>query len=131
MYKLNEFHSPFEKLDCIRAMIGNTIKLTTKENSKAGHKKCVTADDLAPILIYAIVTSSSPLLLINIKYINNFMTDDLMCGEEGYCLTTLLFAVEYIETVDLEELVKKDSDSVDDPSKHEEGEEEDAWVIVE
>ena len=112
-------------------MIGNTIKLTAKENSKAGHKKGVSADDLAPILIYAIITSSSPLLLTNIKYIDNFMTDDLMCGEEGYCLTTLLFAAEYIETVDLEELVKEDRDSADDSSKHEEGEEEDTWIIVE
>lgn len=84
--------------------MNESIKLVSKGKNQLGNRKGVSSDDLMPVLIYAIVTSSTPLLLINISYIDNFLPDEYMCEEEGYCLTTLLLAAQYVETVDLDKL---------------------------
>lgn len=130
LYNINSFHSPFSKLKCIKTLINNVTQIVSKELFKTKGKKEISSDDLLPVLIYAVISSSSPMLLINAKFIEKFIPDDFMRGEEGYCLITLLLATEYIEKVDLNQLVRDFKDDTGSPDGAYEGEEEESWVIV-
>lgn len=59
----------------------------------------IGADDLVPILSYVIVRSELPLLISELQAVEDFIHDEYLMGEEGYCLISLQNAVQYLESL--------------------------------
>ncbi|CAG5132464.1 unnamed protein product, partial [Candidula unifasciata] len=56
----------------------------------------VGADDLLPVLSYVVVQSAMPQLSAECHAMSEFIHEGYMMGEEGYCLTSLRTALNYV-----------------------------------
>ncbi|XP_078527135.1 VPS9 domain-containing protein 1 [Lissotriton helveticus] len=59
----------------------------------------IGADDLLPILSYVVLKSQLPQLVSECVALEEFIHEGYLIGEEGYCLTSLLSALTYVESL--------------------------------
>lgn len=57
------------------------------------------ADDLLPLVSFAVLRSGLPQLLPECAALEEFIHEGCLLGEEGYCLTSLRSALAYLETL--------------------------------
>ncbi|BFZ12810.1 hypothetical protein BsWGS_15849 [Bradybaena similaris] len=101
---VREHYTMLNKLECVVKVCRHICECVDDYYSKtrgtgesANHKApSVGADDLLPILSYVVVQSAMPQLPSECHAMTEFIHEGYMMGEEGYCLTSLRTAVNYI-----------------------------------
>ena len=99
--KIDKEKSINEKLNCISKtynIINNAINFSSGENSNAG------ADELSPIFQYIIIQAQPKRFFSNIYYIKCFLSKDKKKTYEGFLLSQMKFAAEFIMKIDHEKL---------------------------
>ncbi|XP_065828103.1 VPS9 domain-containing protein 1-like isoform X2 [Oscarella lobularis] len=91
---------PLDKLECVVATVNGILESAEKYwESKGKPCECIGADDLLPVLTYIVVKSRLPQLVSEYAAIEEFVHENYLMGEEGYCLATLNTALAYVESL--------------------------------
>lgn len=90
--------TPQRKLECIVRTL-RVICECTEEYCPTPGSAAIGADDLLPILAFVVLKSSMSHLLSECAALEEFIHEGYLIGEEGYCLTSLLSALAYLETL--------------------------------
>ncbi|KIK56317.1 hypothetical protein GYMLUDRAFT_47084 [Collybiopsis luxurians FD-317 M1] len=94
LLKLNHYKAPRDKLICILnccKVIFGLIRHLQKDEG---------ADAFVPILIFVVLKANPENLLSNVEFINRFRNPDKLQSEAGYYLSSLMGAVQFIESMD-------------------------------
>lgn len=92
--KVNHYKAPRDKLICILnccKIIFGLIRHLRKDEG---------ADSFVPILIYVVLRANPVHLLSNVEFINRFRNPEKLQSEAGYYLSSLMGAVQFIESMD-------------------------------
>ena len=89
-----ELQSPYEKL---KSMVRLTQSLCSKLKSNSEDSTEVSADDLIPALCLAVVKSGYHQLISECYAIEQLVDQKYLLGEEGYCLSSIMTALKYIQ----------------------------------
>ena len=95
--KIDEGKTVYDKLKSIadaHNTINTTIKFSTGKNNDAG------ADDLSPIFQYIIIKARPKRFYSNIYYIKCFLGSNQITGINGFLLSQMEFAGEFINKID-------------------------------
>ena len=95
--KIDEGKTVYDKLKSIadaHNAINTTIKFSTGKNTDAG------ADDLSPIFQYIIIKAKPKRFFSNIYYIKCFLGKNQITGINGFLLSQMEFAGEFINKID-------------------------------
>ncbi|XP_078688486.1 VPS9 domain-containing protein 1-like isoform X2 [Branchiostoma floridae x Branchiostoma belcheri] len=95
-------NSPISKLECIVRTCRAVCECADHDTSEgAGQKTAASigADDLLPLLSYVILQSELPQLMSECHSMEVFIREGYLLGEEGYCLTTLQTALDYVASL--------------------------------
>ncbi|ELT91783.1 hypothetical protein CAPTEDRAFT_225230 [Capitella teleta] len=92
--------APLSKLECI-VRISRQICHCVEAyyNERAEKAPSIGADDLLPILAYVVIQSRLPQLVSECHALEEFVHEGYLMGEEGYCLTSLQTAVNYVLSI--------------------------------
>ncbi len=103
--KMNTMRTPCGKLDCLKdclqlisQALGKTCPLETCEYG---------TDDFLPALIVLVISTNPPQLASSIEFLqcfHNHPTDIHHNGEEGYMLTLLVSAIQFLKNADANDL---------------------------
>lgn len=89
--------SPSQK---IRVLVYVTRLICMDTTSSEGTQgQPLGADDLVPTLSYVLVQSAVPQLYSECLTLEQVLDSRYMLGEEGYCLTSILMALKYLESL--------------------------------
>ncbi|KAH7890871.1 hypothetical protein F5I97DRAFT_1800071 [Phlebopus sp. FC_14] len=92
--KVNHYKAPRDKLICIlnccKVIFGLLRHL----------KKDEGADAFVPLLIFVVLNANPEHLLSNVEFVNRFRNSAKLQSEAGYYLSSLMGAVQFIETMD-------------------------------
>lgn len=102
---INQFKTPRDK---VIILINFVYILNTMINENSKKKKPSGADEVFPIVVYAILKSGIRKLKSNMKYIKNFRHFSRLESAEEYYFTTISSAIEFIEKLKLEHLAHID-----------------------
>lgn len=86
--------APFEKL---KSMVRLTQVLCLKLKSSSLNSTEVSADDLVPALCHVVLKSGSHQLISECYAIEQLVDQRFLLGEEGYCLSSIMTALKYIQ----------------------------------
>ncbi|KAF5379285.1 hypothetical protein D9757_007628 [Collybiopsis confluens] len=92
--KINHYKAPRDKLICILnccKVIFGLIRHLQKDEG---------ADAFIPVLIFVVLKANPENLLSNVEFINRFRNPDKLQSEAGYYLSSLMGAVQFIESMD-------------------------------
>ncbi|KAG2137829.1 hypothetical protein BD769DRAFT_1436482 [Suillus cothurnatus] len=92
--KVNHYKAPRDKLICILnccKVIFGLIRHLRKDEG---------ADSFVPMLIYVVLRANPEHLLSNVEFINRFRNPAKLQSEAGYYLSSLMGAVQFIESMD-------------------------------
>uniref|UniRef100_A0A803JVF7 VPS9 domain-containing 1 n=1 Tax=Xenopus tropicalis TaxID=8364 RepID=A0A803JVF7_XENTR len=93
-------HTPQRKMECIvRTM--RVICECAEEYCTTPGTSAIGADDLLPILAFVVLKTQMPQLLSECAALEEFIHEGYLIGEDGYCLTSLLSALSYVESLPL------------------------------
>ncbi|KAF6211424.1 hypothetical protein GE061_011936 [Apolygus lucorum] len=94
---MQDVYSPLEKMDCLRKSIDSIVKAVKRSVNRGG---MCGADEILPFFIWVLVQSGMVAAEIQADYMKGLLEQsELDKGEVGYCLTTLLTAVEYLKSI--------------------------------
>ncbi|XP_071092278.1 VPS9 domain-containing protein 1-like isoform X2 [Haliotis cracherodii] len=102
LQKVKEYYTMLSKLECVVRVCREVCTCVEQHYSSGeadpGRKTppSVGADDLLPILSYVVVRSKMPQLVSECQAMSEFIHEGYIMGEEGYCLTSLQTAVNYV-----------------------------------
>ena len=88
-----------KKCNAEAASAGETDAASSSASSSAGS---IGADDLLPILSFAILRSRLPQLASESRAMSEFIHESYQMGEEGYCLISMQTAIGYLMRLDEE-----------------------------
>lgn len=92
--KVNHYKAPRDKLICILNCCKVIFGLLRHLQKDEG------ADSFVPILIYVVLKANPDHLLSNVEFVNRFRNPVKLQSEAGYYLSSLMGAVQFIETMD-------------------------------
>lgn len=92
--KVNHYKAPRDKLICILNCCKVIFGLLRHLHKDEG------ADSFVPILIYVVLKANPDHLLSNVEFVNRFRNPVKLQSEAGYYLSSLMGAVQFIETMD-------------------------------
>ncbi|KAI6041322.1 hypothetical protein EDC04DRAFT_1309749 [Pisolithus marmoratus] len=92
--KVNHYKAPRDKLICILNCCKVIFGLLRHLHKEEG------ADSFVPILIYVVLKANPDHLLSNVEFVNRFRNPVKLQSEAGYYLSSLMGAVQFIETMD-------------------------------
>eukprot|EP01102_Stenamoeba_stenopodia_P011932 TRINITY_DN3703_c0_g1_i1.p1 TRINITY_DN3703_c0_g1~~TRINITY_DN3703_c0_g1_i1.p1 ORF type:complete len:452 (+),score=113.66 TRINITY_DN3703_c0_g1_i1:37-1392(+) len=72
--------------------------------SKSNYKPIMGADELLPLFTYVIIKSLVVNLHSESSFMSDFVPEEMMMGQEGYCLATFQAALQHIYQMDEHEL---------------------------
>ncbi|KAJ9644521.1 hypothetical protein H2201_000295 [Coniosporium apollinis] len=102
--KINSYRAPRDKvicvLNCCKVLFG-FLRSSQADQS---------ADSFVPLLIYTVLHANPDHLVSNVQYILRFRNQDKLGGEAGYYISSLMGAVQFIESLDRTSLTISDSD---------------------
>ncbi|KAL8950691.1 MAG: hypothetical protein Q9222_003277 [Ikaeria aurantiellina] len=105
LLKIKMYRAPRDKvvcvLNCCKVIFGF---LSTSKSADT------SADSFVPLLIYAVLRANPEHLVSNVQYILRFRNQDKLGGEAGYYLSSLMGAIQFIETLDRTSLTISDED---------------------
>ena len=90
--KINSVKSPLQKCKVIFQSI-NCLSSLFEESMP-------TADELFPIIVYMIMCANPPNFQTNIDFIQKFLPHDRKMNKEGFVITNILAAIEFLEKMD-------------------------------
>jgi hypothetical protein len=102
LYELNGHRSPMGKLDLVLKACRRAATLCGRGRSAGREEEVIGADELLPVLTLLVVRSSPPQLWSNLQFVARFSPARSLLGEAGYCLVSMLSAISFIESVDVE-----------------------------
>ncbi|XP_006860321.1 PREDICTED: VPS9 domain-containing protein 1 [Chrysochloris asiatica] len=108
---------PQKKLECIVRTL-RVICACAEDCCRAQEAKAppgaaaIGADDLLPILSFVVLRSGLPQLVSECAALEEFIHEGYLIGEEGYCLTSLQSALNYVELLPRGALGKRVGDLV-------------------
>ncbi|GFR74392.1 VPS9 domain-containing 1 [Elysia marginata] len=100
--RVGDHYTMLSKLECIVKVCRLICECVDDfYNSRQGGKKApsIGADDLVPILCYVVIRSEMPQLASECQAMAEFIQEGYLMGEEGYCLTTLRTALNYVTSL--------------------------------
>jgi hypothetical protein len=86
--------SPYSKL---KAMVRLTQRLCNLLKSNSSNSSEISADELVPALCHVALKCSSPQLISECYAIEQLVDQKYLLGEEGYCLSSIMTALKYIQ----------------------------------
>ncbi|KAL4062589.1 hypothetical protein J3A83DRAFT_4363455 [Scleroderma citrinum] len=92
--KVNHYKAPRDKLICILNCCKVIFGLLRHLHKDEG------ADSFVPVLIYVVLKANPEHLLSNVEFINRFRNPAKLQSEAGYYLSSLMGAVQFIESMD-------------------------------
>ncbi|KIJ65541.1 hypothetical protein HYDPIDRAFT_27542 [Hydnomerulius pinastri MD-312] len=92
--KVNHYKAPRDKLICILNCCKVIFGLLRHLRKDEG------ADSFVPVLIFVVLKANPDHLLSNVEFINRFRNPLKLQSEAGYYLSSLMGAVQFIETMD-------------------------------
>ncbi|KAF8553586.1 hypothetical protein OG21DRAFT_1213070 [Imleria badia] len=92
--KVNHYKAPRDKLICILNSCKVIFGLLRHLRKDEG------ADSFVPVLIFVVLKANPDHLLSNVEFINRFRNPAKLQSEAGYYLSSLMGAVQFIETMD-------------------------------
>jgi len=92
--KVNHYKAPRDKLICILNSCKVIFGLLRHLRKDEG------ADSFVPVLIYVVLKANPDHLISNVEFINRFRNPAKLQSEAGYYLSSLMGAVQFIETMD-------------------------------
>ncbi|KAG8437563.1 hypothetical protein GDO86_008318 [Hymenochirus boettgeri] len=93
-------NTPQKKMECIVRTLRVTCECAEEYCVKPG-TSAIGADDLLPILAFVVLRTHMSHLLSECAALEEFIHERYLIGEEGYCLTSLLSALSYVESLSL------------------------------
>uniref|UniRef100_A0A2C9KGW0 VPS9 domain-containing protein n=1 Tax=Biomphalaria glabrata TaxID=6526 RepID=A0A2C9KGW0_BIOGL len=103
---VQDYYTMLTKLECVVKVCRMICECVDEYYKKiqdrdASMKKAPSlgADDLLPILSYVIIRSGLPQLAAECEAMTEFIHEGYMMGEEGYCLTTLRTALNFVTSL--------------------------------
>ncbi|XP_064610731.1 VPS9 domain-containing protein 1-like [Liolophura sinensis] len=110
--RVSDSFSPLNKLECLVRVskcacqcVEEYYKNTAKDSSKK--QPNIGADDLLPILTYVIIRSRLPQVVSECQAMEEFIHEGYLMGEEGYCLTSVQTAINYIVSIHKRAIAKQ------------------------
>ncbi|KAI4164634.1 MAG: hypothetical protein LQ342_001608 [Letrouitia transgressa] len=105
LLKIKTYRAPRDKIICVL----NCCKVIFGflRNSKMAD---TSADSFVPLLIYVVLHANPEHLVSNLHYILRFRNQDKLGGEAGYYLSSLMGAIQFIETLDRTTLTISDKE---------------------
>ncbi|XP_019640188.1 PREDICTED: VPS9 domain-containing protein 1-like [Branchiostoma belcheri] len=100
--RVTSCNSPISKLECIVRTCRAVCECADHDTSEGAAQKTaasIGADDLLPLLSYVILQSELPQLMSECHSMEVFIREGYLLGEEGYCLTTLQTALDYVASL--------------------------------
>ncbi|XP_076339212.1 uncharacterized protein LOC143240526 isoform X6 [Tachypleus tridentatus] len=97
--KIIDIKSPLSKLQLLVTVIQQICGTT--DFSKDCHSSLIqplSADELLPVVSYILIKTDLPQLFSECQLLDQLMDQRYLMGEEGYCLTSFLTALKYLET---------------------------------
>ena len=91
---LIDLHSPYEKLKSLVRLIQEMCSKMKSDRKDASE---VSADDLIPALCQVVIRSGFVQLISECYAIEQLVDQKYLLGEEGYCLSSLMTALKYIQ----------------------------------
>ncbi|KAI0852940.1 hypothetical protein F5Y00DRAFT_226402 [Daldinia vernicosa] len=104
LLKIKSYRAPRDKIICVLnccKVIFGLLKHTKSDSS---------ADSLMPLLIYVVLRSNPDHLVSNVHYILRFRNQEKLGGEAGYYLSSLMGAIQFIESMDRTSLTISDEE---------------------
>ncbi|KAF9224036.1 hypothetical protein BS17DRAFT_704291 [Gyrodon lividus] len=92
--KVNHYKAPRDKLICILNCCKVIFGLLRHLRKTEG------ADSFVPVLIFVVLKANADHLLSNVEFISRFRNPAKLQSEAGYYLSSLMGAVQFIETMD-------------------------------
>ncbi|CAH1779551.1 unnamed protein product [Owenia fusiformis] len=105
LQNIGDYWCPLDKLECIVRVSRKTLECIDEFYTKIGKPdespvNIIGADDLLPVLSYITIKSGLPQLVSECQAMETFIHEGYLMGEEGYCLTTVQTALEYVAILD-------------------------------
>lgn len=113
--KIDSIRKPLEKLKKI-VEVSDSIKRHIKEfyeDNRLIHSKNkqLDSDDLLAIFLYVLMKANIKSMRVHLKIIENFTTDNILNSKNGYYLMILQLCLRFVESLNPEELKKKNEES--------------------
>ena len=117
LHRLATLSSPLSKLECLvhlckvvcrcvddikSANAAAAAGIAAAEMPSVAAPGSLGADDLLPILSFAILRSNLPQLASESRAMSEFIHESYQMGEEGYCLISIQTAIGYLMRLDEE-----------------------------
>ena len=102
--KINSFKTPSEKIECVVRCASVIFRALTVAQMKAKDDKPMGADDVFPVFLWVVLRSHIPKLFSNCSYIQAFHSPRKLMGKQGYVMCCLRSSLEFINTVDSEQV---------------------------
>jgi hypothetical protein len=104
LLKIKTYRAPRDKVICVL----NSCKVIfgLLRHSKSD----MSADAFMPLLIYVVLQANPEHLVSNVQYILRFRNSEKLGGEAGYYLSSLMGAVQFIESMDRSSLTITDEE---------------------
>ncbi|ODA83935.1 hypothetical protein RJ55_02452 [Drechmeria coniospora] len=104
LLKIRSYRAPRDKIICVlncSKVIFGLLKHNKSDSS---------ADSFMPLLIHVVLQSNPEHLVSNVQYILRFRNQDKLGGEAGYYLSSLMGAIQFIESMDRSSLTISDDE---------------------
>jgi Rab5 GDP/GTP exchange factor len=105
--KIDSYQPPGSKLESLFngcTILTNLLGRLGQEQARAGTQVVVGADDFLPLLIFTLLKANPKHLWQNLEYIETFRSPSRMVGERQYFFTTFYSAVEFLATINKDNL---------------------------
>ncbi|XP_061166551.1 VPS9 domain-containing protein 1-like [Saccostrea echinata] len=87
------------KLECLVKSSRLICRCVEEYYSNADKSPSIGADDLLPILGYVIIRMGNPQIVSECSILEEFIHEGYIMGEEGYCLTSVQTALQYLKSL--------------------------------
>jgi hypothetical protein len=104
LLKIKTYRAPRDKV--IQILNACKVIFGLLRNSKSD----MSADAFIPLLIYVVLQANPEHLVSNVQYILRFRNSEMLGGEAGYYLSSLMGAVQFIESLDRSSLTVSDEE---------------------
>jgi hypothetical protein len=103
MLSIDQFHSPYEKLQRILAVYQgvNTALSTALSQNESTARKLPSADDVLPTIILTVLRAKPKRIFRNLQLVEVFAPQEYLRGEAGYAYTNLYGAVQFLQDLDM------------------------------
>ena len=106
LLKIKGYRAPRDKVICVLNCCKVIFGLLRNSSAKAD----TSADSFVPLLIYVVLQANPEHLVSNVQYILRFRNQDKLGGEAGYYLSSLMGAIQFIESLDRTSLTVSDEE---------------------